>query len=214
MRKICLLLFLIFSLFYVSAQISSITAMNIYPSNPTDQDSITIYIDLSFPNSSCPLDNKGIQVIGAVISTFSHHCQGILTAICNTTDTFNLAPLASGSYNIIHTSTSGSGMVPCTPGIVIDDIDTLQFEVISTGNNGIMERSSSITVYPNPSNDDIFIDIAGYNGKIIVEIYDLQGRCLAKENNKFISLQPYKKGVYLLRINYGNKTEEIRVIKD
>ena len=172
---------------------SSITAMNIYPSNPTDQDSITVYIDLSFANSSCPLDYKGIQVVGAVISTFSHHCQGMLTAICNTTDTFNLAPLASGSYNLIHTSTSGSGMVPCTPGIVIDDIDTLQFEVISTGNNGLMESSSSITVYPNPSNEDIFIDIAGYNGKIIVEIYNLQGRRLAQKNNKLISLQPYKK---------------------
>jgi hypothetical protein len=214
MRKIHLLLLSIFSLFFVSAQMSSITAMNIYPSNPTDQDSITVYIDLSFANSSCPLDNKGIQVIGTAISSFSHHCQGMLTATCNTTDTFNLAPLASGTYNIIHISTSGSGMVPCTPGIVIDDIDTLQFEVISTGNNGIMESSSSITVYPNPSNDDVFIDISGYNGLFVVEIYDLQGRCLAKENKKLISLQPYTKGVYLLRVNYVDKVEEIRVVKD
>ena len=37
-----------------------------------------------------------------------------------------------GTYKLIHTSTSGSGSVPCTPGFVVDDVDSIEFYVVNS----------------------------------------------------------------------------------
>ena len=54
---------------------------------------------------------------------------GMLTAICNTTDTFEFNPLSAGTYIFDLTLSSGFSGPPCTAGIVPDDYDTITFYV-------------------------------------------------------------------------------------
>ena len=129
-RLLFILLLSIFS--NIHSQMSWINGITISPSTPTELDSITVFIDLSFANSDCPLDHKFISVLGNDIQSSSHHCQGPLAAICDTRDTLTLAPLPIGTYKLVHSSTSGSGSVPCTPGFVVDDVDSIEFYVVNS----------------------------------------------------------------------------------
>ena len=56
----------------------------------------------------------------------------MLTAICNTTDTFKLNPLAVGTYTFDLTLSSGFGGPPCTAGIVANDNDVITFNVVTS----------------------------------------------------------------------------------
>ena len=139
MKKITLI-FLVFVISIVKSQMSWINGISISPSNPTELDSITVFVDLSFAYSDCPLDHKYISILGNDIQSSSHHCQGPMAAICNTTDTLQLAPLPLGTYKLVHTSTSGSGAVPCTPGFVVDDVDSIYFDVVSSATSDVTFR--------------------------------------------------------------------------
>ncbi len=44
-------------------------------------------------------------------------------------------------------------------------------------------------------------------------MYDLSGRLLLVESKTTFSINTFSKGIYLLRIVYGNKTEDVRIIK-
>ena len=78
----------------------------------------------------------------------------------------------------------------------------------------IQEHTSNINLHPNPSNNLITLDIEGYDGSFNVEVYDLFGRLLKTTNNTIISIQDYPNGVYILKVSYGNRVEELKVVKD
>ena len=74
--------------------------------------------------------------------------------------------------------------------------------------------NKKINCYPNPSQDQINIIVNGYNGGVKIDVYDLQARLLETTTNNIVSLKKYKKGIYILKINYGDKTEKVRVVKE
>ena len=73
---------------------------------------------------------------------------------------------------------------------------------------------NEVIIYPNPTNDQITLDIKGYNGSVNVEIYSLSGKLLHTTNSTTISLKDYPKGIYVFKLNYGDREEEIKVVKD
>ena len=75
-------------------------------------------------------------------------------------------------------------------------------------------EESKLTVHPNPTQDQITIDIKGYNGVVNVEVYDLQGRLLETTTNTIVSLKKHAKGIYVLKVSYGEITEEVRVVRE
>ena len=107
----------------------SIISLTIFPTYPTNTDTVYVYAELAFTSSSCPLDIKSYSILGNNIVASTQHCLGMLTTICNTTDTFKLNPLALGAYIFDLTLSSGFGGPPCTPGVVPDDYDTITFNV-------------------------------------------------------------------------------------
>ncbi|HIA36695.1 MAG TPA: T9SS type A sorting domain-containing protein [Flavobacteriales bacterium] len=155
MKKTLTIVFCLFVCSLAQAQQGSITSLSISPTNPTISDTIFVYCDMQFGYSSCDLDNSAYTIVGNTIPASSHHCLGMLTAVCNITDTFKINPLSSGVYNFILTLTSGFGGAPgppCTPGIVPDDYDTVQFEVIDpTIIETINISKLDFTFYPNPN---------------------------------------------------------------
>ena len=92
-----------------------------------------------------------------------------------------------------------------------DCADTSACENVS--NVGISEIATNINLHPNPTSDQITIDIKGYNGPINIEVYDLSGRLLETTTNTIVSLKKQAKGIYVFRVSYGEVTEEIRVVK-
>ena len=78
----------------------------------------------------------------------------------------------------------------------------------------IQENTNSINLYPNPTNNLITIDIEGNNKPFNVEVYDFTGRLLKTTNNTTISLKDYPKGIYMLNVAYGDKVEQVKVVRE
>jgi hypothetical protein len=80
--------------------------------------------------------------------------------------------------------------------------------------NSINENLSDITLYPNPTKDNITISLQNFNGNIQSEVYDLIGNRLQTSNETTISLIDYAKGIYIIKVTYGDRVEEMKVIKE
>jgi Leucine-rich repeat (LRR) protein len=80
--------------------------------------------------------------------------------------------------------------------------------------NSVQEIPHSISLYPNPTNENITISIDNFNGNIQTQVYDLIGNRLQISNETTISLRDYARGIYLLKVSYGDKVEEMKVIKE
>ena len=78
----------------------------------------------------------------------------------------------------------------------------------------INESKRIINIYPNPTNENINISIDNFSGNIETEVYDLIGNRLQTTNETTISLTDYSKGIYILKVAYGDRVEEVKVIKD
>ena len=80
--------------------------------------------------------------------------------------------------------------------------------------SSVDEIIHTISLYPNPTNENITITIENFNGNIQTEVYDLIGNILQVSNETTISLSDYARGIYLLKVAYGDRVEEVKVIKD
>ncbi|MBC8266148.1 MAG: T9SS type A sorting domain-containing protein [Flavobacteriales bacterium] len=139
MKKLLFLSLNIFISLGVTAQGTTQGTIGIFqwaPLQPTTNDTVFIFADVQFSSSDCELLSSSSSVVGNTIMANAHHCLGLLTAMCYTTDTFVVPPLAAGTYTFDLTLTSGfgsgPGTPPCTPGIVPDDNQDFQFTVSST----------------------------------------------------------------------------------
>jgi hypothetical protein len=93
--------------------------------------------------------------------------------------------------------------------------DVLNTEIIANSSaTSIQENTNSINLYPNPTNNLITLDIEGFNGSVNVEVYDLQGRLLETTTNTTISMGEYAKGIYVFKVAYGDRTQELKVVKE
>ena len=70
-----------------------------------------------------------------------------------------------------------------------------------------------IKTFPNPTTESITILLNNFNGNIQTEVYELIGNRLQISNETTISLRDYARGIYLLQVAYGDRVEEVKVIK-
>ena len=90
---------------------------------------------------------------------------------------------------------------------------TFPYTLDTTLNLGV-KTTNNIKVFPNPSSDDFTIFVNNFNGNIETEVYDFIGNRLQVTNENTISLRDYSKGIYILKVAYGNRVQEVKVIKD
>ena len=94
----------------------------------------------------------------------------------------------------------------------VDDFVFGEFASLSTKNVSL----SDFTVYPNPATD--FVNINSADTIDSYRIYDLTGRVVKRSspysNNFRIDVTSLNKGVYLVKLNSGDKTGSIKLIKD
>ncbi len=159
MSKKLILLFLIInsplSIINCSAQ-GTILGFYTDPASPTTNDAVKVIASLSFTSGGCDVTQQGHTTNGVRTDANAHHCLGMLTFICSTTDTFELGSLPAGNHTFVLTLTSGGGPAPCTPGIVIDDTDSITFTVDpGVGINSPDTKPVDFSIYPNPASSTL-----------------------------------------------------------
>ena len=85
---------------------------------------------------------------------------------------------------------------------------------ILLSNTESISQKSDFTIYPNPTKENITLNIHNFNGSIIAEVYDIIGNKLQTTNKTNISLSDYANGIYILKVAYGDRVEELKVIKE
>ncbi len=193
----------------------SITNVTMSPANPTSIDTVYIYTHLQFNYGDCPLDNQSHTVNNTTIQANAHHCIGLLTVICNTIDTFKINPLPPGHYNFDFNLTSGSGAMPCTPGIVPDDSTTFSFTVDTAETADVHTMTlSDFKYYPNPIDDQVNLPTVP-NGTAY-SIIDLTGQTIQSgfvEHQTITGLATLSTGLYFLKLNFESIELTKRIVK-
>jgi hypothetical protein len=68
----------------------------------TTNDTLRVYVDCMFPSGSCDPYLSNVYIYNNHINANALHCLGMLTVICNYTDTFTIPPLPAGNYVFSH----------------------------------------------------------------------------------------------------------------
>lgn len=208
-----LLLFSFALLFTAAIQSQTIVGFTVDPAAPSTTDFVKVYVDVMFGNSGCDVDNQGHFTSGAETDAYAHHCQGMLTMVCTTTDTFNVGFLPAGAHVFRFTLTSGFGGPPCTPGIIPDGVDSVNFMVTTaTGIPDLAFNGSQVLLYPNPMSTSarLLIDpsisiknaelnIINVLGKTLRSIRNIQGHEVKIER------EGMAKGIYFYELRENNK---------
>jgi hypothetical protein len=215
MKKLFLLL--VAFLFSVSSYSQgTILGFTVEPQSPTTIDFVKVYVGLVFTSGGCNLDNKNHTTINNMTDAFAHHCLGPLTYICNTTDTFELGYLPTGTHKFRLGLTSGGFPGPCTPGVVQDDVDSTSFFVaVANGVIDVVKEERAIKIFPNPVQDVINIEVIDnklidkdYN-IIITDVLGNQVFVLSsvelKQEQHVINLQEYSQGIYFMAFYQNNR---------
>ena len=85
--------------------------------------------------------------------------------------------------------------------------------VIETASSG-EQNQSNLSIYPNPTNSFIQIEIENYNGNFEAALYDFTGKLLETTNKVAISLADYPIGVYLLKVSHLDRIDELKVVRE
>lgn len=91
------------------------------------------------------------------------------------------------------------------------------FYIVKLGDKSATKIRDYIEAYPNPTRDFVNVLINKSFEKATIEIYNLTGQLLqtqtVKNHSTPINLVNYTSGVYILKINYDNQSESIKIIK-
>ena len=119
----------------------------------------------------------------------------------------NYAPIQGETNQIFTATTNGSYAVEVTQN---GCVDTSACEQVN--NVGINEINPSITLNPNPTTG--IVELQGINGSFKMDVYDYTGKYLQSTSRSTIDLSDYPKGIYLIKVAYGDKTENLRLVKE
>lgn len=78
----------------------------------------------------------------------------------------------------------------------------------------IDDKISRLSIFPNPTQHEVTVSVENYLGDLKTEVYDFTGKLLEANNSKTLSLLKYPKGIYLLKVSYGDRIEEVKVVKE
>ena len=91
--------------------------------------------------------------------------------------------------------------------------NVLKLDAINlSSNTTINEAVKTVKYYPNPTTG--LVELQGINGSFKVDVYNYAGKYLQSTTRSTIDLSDYPSGIYFFKVAYGDKTEELRVVKD
>ena len=117
---------------------------------------------------------------------------------------------ANGSYWVVYTDANGC--------VSPNSDTTIITSIVDTTSVGQLSNLSGISVYPNPNNGIFTIHSENNNlSNAVVEVMDVTGKIIFSEsfteNRKTIDLTQNANGFYWVKINLGEETGFLRIIK-
>lgn len=154
------------------------------------------YLSVTSVDASCPTCNDG-QISATTASgnfplTFTWSPTGAVAESGSTSIYSNALP---GTYTVCVSDANG-----CT------DCASANVNLNVTGIN-ISSTNAQVSVYPNPTSDQFFID-ANTTDKLITDLYDINGRHLFSEtlsDKSNINVATLDNGIYTLTIKTGDR---------
>ena len=216
-----------------TANISGVNSLAVSSQNILDLTGIEDFISLTYLN--CPsnqltlLDlsqNTALTYLGCSYNQLSTLDVSQNTALtyfsCSSSQLTSLDFRNGNNQNLLSFDVTSNPILTC---INVDDVNYSTtnwtnidaqhyFSTNCSAPNSVQEIINTISLYPNPTSENITISIENFNGNIQTEVYDLIGNRLQISNETTISFQDYARGIYLLKVAYGDRVEEVKVIKD
>jgi hypothetical protein len=198
----------------LKAQLPAINKLVIIPANPTSNDIVKVIGYTTFSSGGCPLTSSSLKINGTKITLHVCHTPGILTVICNSTDTLIIGKLDAGVYEL-HYYLYDARM------LAHYDLDTVYFTVqLAVGLQLSDNSGQKIDAYPNPVSKEINLEFKnhsaeGYN----ISFYSVTGQKLKtiKESKNIIKIDisDLADGIYFMVIsNEQEKLWSQKIIKD
>lgn len=94
--------------------------------------------------------------------------------------------------------------------IVNSTVDKGAYEYDAALSNSDFDSTKAFTIYPNPTNGDIYIQSTEEIAKVI--IYSLDGRVLLETQNTFLQIHDFPSGVYVLSLEDNFEKKSIQKI--
>lgn len=123
--------------------------------------------------------------------------------------TFNPSLSGTGTFYTVYSYTDGNN---CT------NLDSTIIRVeICTGNNKIEDDHNSIQIFPNPTEQFVYIINPNENDQTHYRLMDNLGKVIlsgsTNKTNTSLDLAPYTKGIYFIQLYNKKKTKTLKLIK-
>ncbi len=195
-RSAVLLLFSLLSSM-VFAQLPAIISLTIIPANPTTHDSVKVISQTMFPSGGCQLSWSSLSISGGTIDVYAQHTLGMLTYICNSTDTLTLGKLESGNYKLRY-------HLSCMPYPPNSDLDSVYFTVQTYTGLETKNPQLQFTIYPNPAQNIVKIQLPDNTSDAEIVVVDMQGKEQSRLSSNLgqaeVEMSNFAKGVYFIRL--------------
>lgn len=188
-------LILLFALNTITGVGQGIDELEIIPEDPINSDDqVSVIATTWHPSQGCPIVNLDFAMSQDTIFVTVTHELGVATAICNSIDTITLGSFNPGTYKVEYVMISG---VFGTPDVA--DTAYTEFTVEGVNSIGAPIEKSILTLYPNPSNGNLFIE-TDWRGQMA--IFDLMGKEMENfriDRSPFsFSTEDFSPGVYFM----------------
>ena len=124
--------------------------------------------------------------------------------------------LPTDSYNNLFLDINVAGTAPN-----VEPIDVLQTKYNQWKNSNIsycdsvlsteIFQNKNVEIHPNPTND--FITISNIEESKKIELFSLNGKFLETVKSYNFSFKNYSEGIYILKVTFKDRVEELKVIK-
>ncbi len=212
----------VFAIESFNAQEPIINSLEIFPSNPSNEDTVLI-ISHTITSSLGFQFNEDFNHDGQEFTLQRCFFLGVNTGGGHYVDTVFIYPneLSVGSYTVYYNAYATYNESECAPVNTAKDSVTF-----SVGFLNIQEENLSdteVVVFPNPSNTTHTLQFTvPANTKLTVHLYDMQGRKLKNIFNgqvsdgnfqQAIDVSKLDNGVYFYGIAYEGKRQMVRFVK-
>ena len=106
----------------------------------------------------------------------------------------------------------------CAPGASSEHWATVEFTTpaATEGISDLRTPTSALRIFPNPANTTVTLNLEGFEGEVLVEVVDMNGKCISElrtPNSELqIDLRQFAQGAYFIRVTGENTTAIGRLI--
>lgn len=206
-------LFVVSSLFSFYAPAQVVNQITIIPSNATSGDTISVICNFSF-NGDCSygLVSYFYHLQGSTIHILPTYCGYGAPTLCTSTDTFKLETYPSGNY-IINIEFHQGSICPFSGfDATIAQFDTTLNITTTSGLYSNNNSESGILLFPNPSIDEVTVQLKNKNLKSI-SLYNSIGSLIDVYYSATFSIAHLPNGVYWTTIKTDRGQSTLKIVK-